>query len=278
MVAEAVRIGRLGDYNGKADLLLQAGHSGDAWAFYELARMYQDGQLPKDEAAMVSYLIQAQSSGSAEAGRVLGHLYIRGHGVPEDAAYGRMLLEDAAKTDPRAAREYGVMLTNQRQPFLNDLELGIQYLQQAARQGDSAAAEPLAKALQQTGTAPHISVAAAEAEQNRTITQILEDRKISTETARTPSPAAPTLKDRAMQGDATAVFEYAQQVLISRIPSSDPTFTGYCWLAVADKLGHPLAKQELAFIEGVRQSSQRESPGRLDQCISDLHYQITGGY
>lgn len=273
MIAEANRIGSLGDARGKADLLMQAGYSGDAQAFYELARMYQDGQLPKDETAMVGYLTQAQSMGSVEASRVLGHLYVLGHGVPSDAKYGRQLLAEAAKTSIRAAREYGLMLTNQRQPYLNDIELGLSYLQSAASRGDADAAHALAMAFQEAGRDADALVALANAE-TLGDSGAVQVSGGSTGAATTSRPL--TIKERAMRGDPSAAFDFAQQVLIRKIPTSDPMFTGYCWLSVAEKLGHPKAKSELSLIQGVRYTSDRDHPGRMDQCISDLHYQITG--
>lgn len=72
------------------------------------------------------------------------------------------------------------------------------------------------------------------------------------------------------------MFTYAQQVLLRKIPSPNPEFTAYCWLSVAKDMGSSEAANELGLIGGVRSISDKKQPGRLDQCISDLHYQISG--
>lgn len=262
MAEEANRIGSLGDVQGKADLLSQAGYSGSPKAFYDLARMYLDGSLPKDMSSAVTYITMAHEAGYAEATRVLGMLYIRGQGVVEDVGYGRKLLELASKSSPRAAREYGQLLTNQSQPYLNDTELGVEYLRDAADRGDRDAALSLSAILAKTG---------------RTV----EAHQLTAKADSLPSPTQQStpvggVKGKALRGDTSAMFTYAQQVMLRKIPSSDPEFTAYCWLSVAKQLGSREAESELGFISGVRAISDKKQPGRLDQCISDLHYQISG--
>lgn len=262
MIEEANRIGALGDVQGKAELLSQAGYSGSPKAFYDLARMHLDGTLPKDMTQAVNYITMAHEAGFAEATRVLGMLYIRGQGVMEDVGYGRKLLEQASKTSPRAAREYGQLLTNQIQPHLNNPDLGMQYLRDAANRGDGDAALSLSKAL---------SIAGMGAEAQQFVAQPVSQ----------PSPtlqSAPEegVKGRAMRGDTSAMVTYAQQLMLRKIPSSDPEFNAYCWLSVAKELGSRDAANELGMIGGVRSISEKKQPGRLDQCIHDLHYQVSG--
>lgn len=262
MIEEANRIGALGDVQGKADLLSQAGYSGSPKAFYDLARMYLDGTLPNDMPQAVKYITMANDSGYAEATRVLGMLYIRGQGVVADEAYGRKLLEQASKTSPRAAREYGQLLTNQAQPHLNDNDLGMQYLRDSANRGDRDAALILSKIHPNAGHSD-------------------EPRHIYEQADSIPTPPQSPLPDgsvksRALSGDTAAMFTYAQQVMLRKIPSSEPEFTAYCWLSVAKQFGNREAANELGLISGVRSISDKKQPGRLDQCISDLHYQISG--
>lgn len=262
MIDEANRIGALGDVQGKSELLTQAGYSGSPKAFYDLARMYLDGTLPTDMTQAVKYVTMAHEAGYSEATRVLGMLYIRGQGVMEDMGYGRKLLEQASKTSPRAAREYGQLLTNQFQPHLNDSELGMQYLKDAADRGDRDAALSLSAFLAKTGRTTEAEQLAAQADA-------------------LPAPiqqATPAVgvKDRALRGDTSAMFTYAQQVMLRKIPSSEPEFTAYCWLSVAKQLGSREAGNELELISGIRVMSDKKHPGRLDQCIADLHYQVSG--
>lgn len=263
MTDEANRLGSLGDVQGKAELLAQAGYSGSPKGFYDLARMYLDGTLPKDMPLAVKYITMAHDAGFVEATRVLGMLYVRGQGVMPDVSYGRKLLELASKTSPRAAREYGQLLTNQSTPHLDDAELGIQYLRDAANHGDRDAALILSGVLVKAGRSEEAHQVDAQAE------------------SLPPAPKSVTspgsgVKERALRGDTSAMFSYAQQVMLRKIPSSEPEFTAYCWLSVAKEMGSSEAGNELRLIGGVRSISDKKQPGRLDQCISDLHYQISG--
>jgi hypothetical protein len=262
MLYEANRLGASGDLDAKAELLTQAGYSGSAKAFYDLARMYLDGSLPKDMALSVKYITLAHEAGYSEATRVLGMLYLRGQGVPADEHYGRLLMEQASKHSIRAAREYGQLLVNQATPELNDPELGIQYLRDAAGRGDGDAAQALSKALASAGPTSKASDVVG------------SSNIVPPTTNQTQAPSG--LKDRAMRGDKSAMFDYAQQIMLRKIPSSDPEFTAYCWLSAAEKLGSQEASKELGFISGVRVLSDKKNPGRLDQCINDLQYQIRG--
>lgn len=260
LVDEAARLGAAGDVHGKASILEQAGYTGSSKAFYDLARMYLDGSLPNDMPQALRFINLSHQAGYVEATRVLGMLYLRGQGVPADERYGRLLLEQASKTSARAAREYGQLLTNQNIPHLNDGVLGVQYLRDAAARGDRDAALSLAKVLGESGDDSGASYYAQAA------------------TALAPAMASPTLsvKDRALRGDIKSIFDYAQKVLLRRISTSEPEFTAYCWFAVAERMGSKQAATELGFIRGVKAVSDKENPGRLDQCISDLHYQISG--
>lgn len=262
MVNEANRLGSLGDAQGKASLLEQAGYSGSPKAFYTLARMYSDGSLPVDVSQVFKYVSLAHQGGYADATRALGLLYLRGQGTPVDVPYGRGLLELASKSSPRAAREYGLLLTNQLAPHLDDPDRGIEYLREAASNGDGEAAKALAKVLAASGDA---TGAAQYAQQYAAAPVEKQDA----------SPAS-SLRDRAMRGDPNAMYEYAQQISLRRISVAEPEFTAYCWLAVASQLGSKKATDELVFVKGVKSISDRKQPGKLDQCIRDLHYQVRG--
>ena len=260
MIDEAIRLGTEGDVQGKATLLEQAGYTGSSKAFYDLARMYLDGSLPNDIAQAFRYISLSHQAGNVEATRVLGMLYLRGQGVPADEHYGRLLLEQASKSSPRAAREYGQLLTNEKAPHLNDAVLGKQYLRDAAERGDRDAALSLARLSAESGDD---SAAEFYIQSANTLTQAVE-------------PIPNGVKERAMRGDTEAIFDYAQQVVLRRIASPEPEFTAYCWFAVAERMGSKQAATELGFIRGVKSLSDKKNPGRLDQCISDLHYQISG--
>lgn len=266
MIAEANRLGGTGDMENKAKLLEQAGYSGNAQAFYLLAKMHLDGSVPKDDSAMFGYISLAQGMGHVEATRVLGQLYLHGITTPQDISYGRLLLENAAESSSRAAMEYGELLANLSEPNLDDLALGIHYLQMAVEQGNRDAFIPLSKALEANGQLADSLVLKAEYE-----TYVEQGNR-----PLDPPPVNYTLKDRAMRGDHRAIYEYASNVLIRKEATPEPEFTGYCWMAVAANLGSEDALRELRFIEGIRKISERRSPGRLDQCITQVQYNITG--
>lgn len=263
MIDEANRIGALGDLQGKVSLLTQAGYSGSSAAFYDLARMYLDGSLPQDMQQALHFINLSHGGGYAEATRVLGMLYLRGQGVPADERYGRQLLESASKSSARAAREYGLLLLNIQRPHLNAPDLGMQYLRDAANRGDQEAALALAKELEKAGLSYDASLPVA---------QGLADSKASAP----PLSANDALKAKALRGDSAAMLQYAQKLMIGSIRTAEPEYNAYCWLAVAEKLGNVEAGKELVFIRGVRSISDGKAPGRLDQCISDLHSQVTG--
>lgn len=263
MIDEANRIGAMGDLQGKVSLLTQAGYSGSPSAFYDLARMYLDGSFPQDMPQALHFINLSHSGGYAEATRVLGMLHLRGQGVPEDERYGRQLLEHASKSSPRAAREYGLLLLNIQRPHLNAPDLGMQYLRDAANRGDQDAALALAKELEKTGLSYDAGLPAVQGP--------ADSKPLGSALS-----ASDSLKAKALRGDSAAMLQYAQKVMIGAIRTAEPEFNAYCWLAVADKLGNVEAGKELAFIRGVRAISDSKAPGRLDQCISDLHYQVTG--
>lgn len=262
MINEANRLGSLGDAQGKASLLEQAGYSGSAKAFYTLARMYSDGSLPVDVSQVFKYVTLAHQGGYVEATRALGLLYLRGQGTPADEQYGRMLMELASKTSPRAAREYGLLLTNQAEPHLNEPDRGVEYLRVAASKGDGDAPKALAKGLAVSGDA---GGATQHAQQLPPSVADRDEAHVNL-----------TLKDRALRGDPDAMYEYAQEISLRRIRVEEPEFTAYCWLSVAAQLGSRKAADELVFVRGVKTISDRKQPGRLDQCIRDLHYQVRG--
>jgi TPR repeat protein len=262
MLVEASRLGVLGDLQGKASVLEQAGYSGSAQAFYDLARMYLDGSFPSDIGEAHRYITHSHDAGYPEATRVLGMLYLRGQGVPANEDYGRKLLEKASKDSPRAAREYGMLLTNQAAPHLNNQTLGLEYLRDAAQRGDADASKALSRLQLSSGHSNEAaySLAVTPAKQQPTETSNESDRALS----------------QAKSGNTTAMLAFAQKLMLGQVKDPESEFTAYCWLSVAEKIGSVEAAQELYFIRGVRTISERDNPGRMDQCISDLHYEVSG--
>lgn len=250
IASEADRLGALGDVTGKADLLRQAGDVGYPKAFYDLAKMYLDGSLSKDMPEAVKYVTLAHEAGYTDATRVLGMLYIRGQGMPADVEYGRKLLELASETSSRAAREYGMLLSNISSPHLNDPTLGAHYLALAAQRGDSEAQE----ALDQRPAPPTPQTDSAD--------QSSHDELSRDNGGSGVSPA--------VRGSSEELLRDAQLILLGKKRVPDPEFTAYCWMAVAEKMGSEEAHSELRLIAGVKAISDQKNPGRMDRCIAEL--------
>lgn len=253
---EAIRIGAGGDIDGQIELLAISGRRGNAHAFYELARMYLNGAgAAKSPDAALGYLNQAMGMGHVESSRVLGWLYTMGSGVEQDVEYGRRLLEQAAETSVRAQREYGMALANLREPNLNDLERGLELLRAAAVAGDAQAERA------------YESLLAGEAEKNVVVAP------------RAPSShRSGSLRERALDGDVEAMYEFALRVSLGKIPDPNPEFTAYCWYSVAASRGHAKAAIETRALSGVRTLADRAEPGRTDAAIAAIIEQIGGGH
>lgn len=266
-INEAIRLGQLGYTTEQVELLQVAGATGKAQAYYLLAELYQKGLIGPDDEAMAAYLNKAHEMGHVEASRVLGHLHLLGKGVVQDEQIGRSLLASASKESTRAAREYGLLLSNLREPHLSDMPAGISYLEMAAQRGDTAAAKSLHHLYSQGMKPPAPHEALAQGADSSAEAQV---------EAPTPSSEAADLIALAMAGDATAAFQLGQKILMRHIPDPSPEFTGYCWVSVAATFGLPEAQAELPLLSGIRAISNTAVPGSIDKCISDLHYQITG--
>lgn len=271
VLQEARRVGATGDVAGHISLLEQAGYMGNPDAFYELAKIYLTGAgVEKAPDAAIGFLNQAMNMGHAESTRVLGWLYVMGSGVGKDLAYGEMLLGKAAEKSVRAQREFGMALTNQRVPHLNDMERGLEYLKLASSAGDSeatkayeAAFSPRAAgqnvAATSTGSAPLLAPANAAAPR-----QAVRD-------------GGTGLEERGRSGDTTALYQYALNVSLGRIRTEgDPQFTAYCWYSVAAARGYGPAKEEMKSLAGIRTLADKRSPGRMDACIDELNAAIDG--
>lgn len=271
VLQEARRVGATGDVAGHISLLEQAGYMGSPDAFYELAKVYLTGAgVEKAPDAAIGFLNQAMNMGHAESTRVLGWLYVMGSGVGKDLAYGEMLLAKAAEKSVRAQREFGMALTNQRAPHLNDMERGLEYLKLASSAGDSEATKAYEAAF--TPRANGRNVAAT----NTGSTPLLA----ATNTA-APRQAVRDggtgLEERGRSGDTTALYQYALNVSLGRIRTEgDPQFKAYCWYSVAAARGYGPAKEEMKSLAGIRALADKRSPGRMDACIDELNAAIDG--
>jgi len=271
VLQEARRVGATGDVSGHISLLEQAGYMGNPDAFYELAKIYLTGAgVEKAPDAAIGFLNQAMNMGHAESTRVLGWLYVMGSGVGKDLAYGEMLLGKAAEKSVRAQREFGMALTNQRVPHLNDMERGLEYLKLASSAGDSEAAKAYEAAFSpRTGG------------QNVAATNTESTPLLAPANAAAPRQAVRDggtgLEERGRSGDTTALYQYALNVSLGRIRTEgDPQFKAYCWYSVAAARGYGPAKEEMKSLAGIRTLADKRSPGRMDACIDELNAAIDG--
>lgn len=266
ILQESARVAGLGDVDGQIALLEQAGSMGSGEAYYSLARIYLTGAgIEKSPDTAVGYLNRAINLGNVEAERVLGWLYVMGSGVSMDVAYGKTLLAKAAETSIRAQREFGMALTNQRVPHLNDMERGLDYLRAASAAGDDEAASAYNRAFS-LPSEPQNTVGSNQLRPSTTENQV---------------PALPArgsnLEERGRAGDVTAMYQYALNVSLGRTRvHGDPQFIAYCWYAAAAAQGYEPARAEVRSLAGVRTLADKKSPGMMDACIADLNTSDTG--
>lgn len=274
VLQEARRVGRTGDVAGQLALLEQSGYMGNPDAFYELAKIYLTGiGVEKAPDAAVGYLNSAMNLGHSEATRVLGWLYVMGSGVGKDVAYGEVLLAKSAETSVRAKREFGMALTNQRIPHLNDMERGLEYLKSASEAGDSEAAKAFEAAFTTTPASPTepqpIAALSTVADATKRVDQARPRQAIR--------DGGDELEQLGRSGDISAIYQYALNLSLGRIRTQgDPQFKAYCWYSVASTRGFKPAREEVRSLEGVRTLADKKSPGRMDACIAELNAAIDG--
>lgn len=261
---EGLRVSASGDVEAAIGLLEQSGAMGNGDALYELAKIYQRGTgVAVDMPESIGYLNRAQRLGHVESNRVLGTLYLTGQGVPTDVEYGKSLLDLASETSVRAMREYGQYLGNLRQPYLNDPVKAEGLLRRAADHGDGESAKLLAKLLIRNGGQAAKSdngPFAAPTPSNPQGEPVTEEAETSAE----------AVKSRALTGDLEAAYQYGLNVQLRKYPSVEPDFDSYCWYGAAANLGLAKAKAELGPIAGAKILADRQTPGRMDNCIAGL--------
>lgn len=275
VLQEARRVGRTGDVAGQLSLLEQSGYMGNPDAFYELAKIYLTGiGVEKAPDAAVGYLNSAMNLGHSEATRVLGWLYVMGNGVGKDVDYGEILLAKSAETSVRAKREFGMALTNQRTPHLNDMERGLEYLKSASEAGDIEAAKAFAAAFTVTpasASAPEPAMQSVSAEADP------ERRPEEARPRQAIRDGGDELEQLGRTGDTSAIYQYALNLSLGRIRTQgDPQFKAYCWYSVAAARGYNPAREEVRSLAGVRTLADKKSPGRMDACIAELNSAIDG--
>jgi len=272
---EARRVGAQGDTGTMIELMEQSAYMGNDEALYELARIFHNGVgVPKDITRAIGYLTTADGRGHLEATRVLAWNYLLGNGVQADRQYAEQLFEKASPGSQRAKREYGMLLADLVPPGLHNLDKGIALLTEASAMGDSEATFLLSQALDKKGDLAGAANARALAGARGFQQSVQADKPVLTVQGVKAEVKAETLKAQALRGDRQAMYDLALGLLLRKFPSIDGEFDAYCWLAVAKDLGHQGSAQELKSIQGVRAEADATTPGRMDQCIADLHQAI----
>lgn len=120
--------------------LNQAGELGSGSAYYNLAKIYAtDKRVPQDFKKAQSYLTKADELGNNDATIMLAWNYMYGIRMEKDEDRGVELMKKAAKSDPRAKREMGLMYGDLRHPFLSKPSKGLILLTEAGDEGDAEA-------------------------------------------------------------------------------------------------------------------------------------------
>lgn len=272
---EARRVGAQGDTGTMIELMEQSAYMGNDEALYELARIFHNGVgVPKDITRAIGYLTTADGRGHIEATRVLAWDYLLGNGVQADRQYAEQLFEKASTGSQRAKREYGMLLADLAPPGLHNLDKGIALLTEASAMDDSEATFLLSQALDKKGDLAGAANARTLAGARGFQQSSQADKPELTVQGVKAEVKAETLKAQALRGDRQAMYDLALGLLLRNYPSIDGEFDAYCWLSVAKDLGHQGSAQELKSIQGVRAVADATTPGRMDQCIADLHQAI----
>lgn len=262
-----------GDMATMLSMLEVAASGGDAEAHYQLAKHYTQGTVvDPDVDKAQDHLNQAYAHGHAEAARVLGWQYIRGTNVAQDIPQGTAMLEQAAETSTRAMREAGLLFANVYAPHLNDPVKGRALLERASLAGDAESSRQLQALLVRQGDTEAAEEASAKAALSGSDAEMAE-AAVSVE----PESVKPlTVAEKAAQGDAQAMYEYANQYLLRKIKAGDPELEAYVWFTLAAEKGYQPAATEVQALAGVAVRTERQSPGLVDQMIVERRASMEG--
>ncbi len=257
-----------GDTQTMLGMLEIAANGGVAEAHYQLGKHYAQGLITKkDLPKSLEHISQAARQGHHEALRVLGRMYLQGNQVPQDTAQGEALLDLASEQSVRAMRESGLLYLGVYKPDLGNPEKGVSLLERASLAGDVDSMKELQRFFERKGD----KAAAEEIAAKLSLTQ--------TDAANPPAKdeithAEKSTEERAISGDADAMYELANKFLLKRISSKDSELEAYIWFVLAAEYGNQQAKIEVDALDGARASSERAHPGRYDQMLNDARVRI----
>lgn len=137
---------------GMVEALYLAAKQGSGSAHYELARELTSGiNIEKNPVAAQEHLMDAVALNHAEALRVLGQMNIRGDSMAVNIPAGMAMLEQAAQTSTRAARELGYLYQGKAYPQIKDTEQAVHYLTKSYAEGDVESAYMLGEIMLEIG-------------------------------------------------------------------------------------------------------------------------------
>lgn len=227
----------------------------DADGLYDLGRRYMEGDgIEKSEGLAVHYLELSAELGKDEAKRVLGLIGIRKD--PSDA-HALAMLEEAAQTSNKAQMQLGFMFSNLAEPKLNDPSKGLSLLEQAYQGGNADAAFFLSKLYQRDGRTQDAQMTLAFAADHGSLKAQSEKARLLATSGQSVQ-AGEYYLSAAKQGDASAMYEYANGLIIQKFQS---TFKGrfdhpaeieaLAWFSIAQEKGEARAGVEVNNLSGV---------------------------
>jgi len=227
----------------------------DADGLYDLGRRYMEGNdIEKSEVLAVHYLELSAELGKDEAKRVLGLIAIRKN--PADAQ-ALAMLEEAAQTSNKAQMQLGFMYSNLAEPKLNDAAKGLSLLEQAYQGGNADAAFFLSKLYQRDGRTQDAQTAMSFAADHGSLKAQSEKARLLASSGKS-SQAGEYYLAAAQQGDASAMYEYANGLIIQKFQSTmkgrfahPAEIEALAWFSIAEEKGDVRAAEEVKNLQGV---------------------------
>lgn len=227
----------------------------DAEGLYDLGRRYIEGDgLEKNESIGIHYMGLSAELGKDEAKRVLGLIAIRKN--PNDAEALEML-EEAALTSNKAQMQLGFLYGNFAEPKLNSPERALTLLEKAYEAGNATAALYLSKLYVRNGHTAQADQALAFAAEHGVLKAQVEFARVSSAKGH-HATAGKYYRKAAQQGDSTAMYEYANGLIIRRFESTlngrfahPGEVEAVVWFSLAKRHGNVKADEELKNLAGV---------------------------
>ncbi len=220
---------------------------------YDMGRQAIEGNGVTQSLEVGKYYLElSRDLGNVEAQRVLAVLDLREN--PEDQS-ARDSLDEAAKTSVKAQAHYGIMLSNLAIPHLNNLELGLFYLNKA----DSAGSHEATFALYQLNKSKNPKQAQKWLVKSATLGNPNAIKYLAHSMAyhQDKEEGLKWILAARKLNDPQATYDYANSLIIGRY---QPTLLGYkngreieayYWFQKSAAQGHDKSKIEVNNLKGV---------------------------